>query len=268
MDKYDTVVLPNCACLSQRSVAALSDFVRGGGRLLASFDTSLYDEWVHCQADFGLAAVLGVRFGGNYYGLGSSSYVTLRQNHPITQHFRQLLVPAPSHGVEVRTTTGQAVGFFHAPMLRQYRPLAPETTPAVVVNAFGRGLAVYIAGNIGEHYDSWGIPSHIQLVASALQWLSPPVLQIENAPETLEVVLREQAEKRYLMHLINFTGAMRRPIRNVVPCFDVRVRFLSQHRLNSVRLLSTDQALSSTAEDGALQFTIPRVDVYEVVLLE
>ena len=269
MARYDTLILPNCACLRKHSVGAITDFVAAGGRLLASFDTSLYDEWVRRQADFGLAPVFGVRFGGDYHRFGNSSYITVRKGHPITQGMSQSLIPSPSYGLEVRETAGRAVAFFRAPMLRQYRPLAEETTPAVVVNAFGKGQAVYVAANIGEHYNDYGIPAHIQLVSDATRWLSPPMLQVENAPQTLEVVLREQEHKgRYLLHLINFTGEMRRPFQNIIPCHDVQISLQPRHTIHTVRALAPGQDLSFRQEKGRLCFTVPRVDTYQVIVLE
>lgn len=54
MAQYDTLVLPNCACLSEQSISVISEFVATGGGVLASLDTSLYNALIHRKTDFGL----------------------------------------------------------------------------------------------------------------------------------------------------------------------------------------------------------------------
>jgi hypothetical protein len=268
MAKYDTLVLPNCACLSEPSIQAIADFVTAGGRVLASFDTSLYDALVRRKSDFGLGQVFGVHFEGDAYDFGNTSYVSVKERHPVTEGLSQALIPAPSYGLKVSTTTGRALAVFRAPMDRQYVPLAEETTPAVVVNTFGQGRSVYLAGNVGEHYQEWGLPAHLSLVADAVRWLSPPMLEVANAPQTLEVVLREQEDAgRYILHLINFTGEMRRPFGRITPCRDVRITLRTNRKISTVRTLAAEQDLSFQRKDDAVHFVVPRVETYEVIVV-
>ena len=58
------LVLPNVACLSPRSAEVVRRFVRQGGGLVASFETSLYDENFHRRPDFALADVLHAHYVG------------------------------------------------------------------------------------------------------------------------------------------------------------------------------------------------------------
>jgi len=268
MVRYDTLVLPNCACLSEESIKAITDFVAAGGRVLASFDTSLYDALVHRKSDFGLRQVFGVRFEGDAYDFGNASYVSVKERHPITEGLSQPLIPAPSYGLKVGTTTGRALAVFRAPMQRQYVPLAEETTPAVVVNTFGQGHSVYLAGNVGEHYEDYGLPTHLRLVADAARWLSPPILEVADAPQTLEVVLREQEDEgRYILHLVNFTGEMRRPFQRIVPCRDVQVALRTDRKISTVRALAAEQELPFQRKEEAVDFVVPCVETYEVVVV-
>src|SRR5262249_40098766 len=61
---FKLLVLPNIACLSDRQCDDIRAFVRGGGGLLATFESSLYDERGERRPDFGLADLFGVRFAG------------------------------------------------------------------------------------------------------------------------------------------------------------------------------------------------------------
>ena len=52
-------ILPNIACLSDAQCAQLSAFVHRGGALIATLETSLYDERGRRRPDFGLASLFG-----------------------------------------------------------------------------------------------------------------------------------------------------------------------------------------------------------------
>src|SRR5471032_3095818 len=43
--RYKVLILPNTACLDDAQVAAIEEYVRNGGGLVASLDTSLFDEF-------------------------------------------------------------------------------------------------------------------------------------------------------------------------------------------------------------------------------
>ena len=64
LSKYKVLVLANTACLDSAQVAAVRQFVRDGGGLVASLDASLFDEYGDPRNDFALADVFGVHYRG------------------------------------------------------------------------------------------------------------------------------------------------------------------------------------------------------------
>src|SRR4051812_10912929 len=58
---FKTLILPNVAALSDAQCAQLREFVARGGGLIATSETSLYDEWGVKRKDFGLADLFGDR---------------------------------------------------------------------------------------------------------------------------------------------------------------------------------------------------------------
>ena len=52
--RYKVLILPNTACLDDAQVAAVEQFVRDGGGLVASLDTSLFDEFGNPRKNFAL----------------------------------------------------------------------------------------------------------------------------------------------------------------------------------------------------------------------
>src|SRR5207245_6864920 len=56
---YKVLILPNTACLDDAQAAAIEQFVRNGGGLVASLHTSLFNEYGDPRPNFALADALG-----------------------------------------------------------------------------------------------------------------------------------------------------------------------------------------------------------------
>jgi hypothetical protein len=59
---FRAVVLPNLACMSDAQAHLIAEFVRGGGALIASHETSLYDAAGNKRTNLALAEVLGAEY--------------------------------------------------------------------------------------------------------------------------------------------------------------------------------------------------------------
>ena len=64
IDQFKTLILPNIAALSDEQCGQLEQFVQRGGGLVATHETSLYNEWGERRKDFGLAKLFGAKFEG------------------------------------------------------------------------------------------------------------------------------------------------------------------------------------------------------------
>ena len=86
---FKTLILPNIATLSEAQCAQLRAFVERGGGLIATYETSLYDEWGVKRKDFGLANLFGVTFKDRVEGPMQNSYLRLEadpttgKRHPL-----------------------------------------------------------------------------------------------------------------------------------------------------------------------------------------
>jgi hypothetical protein len=60
LEPYRVLFLPNCAVMSEAELATVREFVRNGGGVVATYETSRYDEHGWARQNLGLADVLGV----------------------------------------------------------------------------------------------------------------------------------------------------------------------------------------------------------------
>ena len=87
---FRLLVLPNIATLSDKQCDQLRKFVEGGGSLLATFETSLYDADGKRRSDFGLADLFGVSYDKGVEGPMQNSYLRLKSD-PVTNQFHPVL---------------------------------------------------------------------------------------------------------------------------------------------------------------------------------
>ena len=91
--QFRTLIFPNIAALSDAQCQQIRDFVRDGGSVIATFETSLYDEWGVRRKDFGLSSIFGVTYAGNVRGPILNSYLALQRErgadsyHPLLAGF-------------------------------------------------------------------------------------------------------------------------------------------------------------------------------------
>ena len=80
---FKTLILPNIACLSAAQCGQLRAFAARGGSIVATGETSLYNEWGDRRADFGLGSLFGCAFAGKVETRMRNSYLTCRHPHPL-----------------------------------------------------------------------------------------------------------------------------------------------------------------------------------------
>lgn len=216
LSRFPIVYLPNTTILTEEEASRLRAYVRQGGKILASLDVSLYDEWGRQRTDFLLADLFGCRFKGktefkgNYFRLAQDQ---LNDGIPAGADF---LVVGPSNLVD--PTTAKAVGELRL----AFHDRTPETTighapynspwktvgPALVFNTYGKGQCIYLALPVDAAYVSgYPLVEHRHLIANLLRALDPdPPVRI-SAPANVEtVVTREKNSQRHIIHFVQFQG--------------------------------------------------------------
>jgi hypothetical protein len=95
----------------------------------------------------------------------------------------------------------------------------------------------------------------------------PPAVEVD-APETVQVEVREQKSLgRILVHLVNTTGDMQRPVSSIIPLRDIKVRVRGNRPLRAFRLSDRSILTAREAHDH-YEFTVDNLAVYDVVVLE
>lgn len=299
---FKLLILADAAALSDAQCAAIRAFVTRGGSLLATFASSLYDETGARRADFGLADLFGVTFGGRIDGPMRNSYLSLDadpatgRRHPVLDGldgteriingvFRvdvrpalpaqaQARVPAPAFPSPVTLIPS----YPDLPMEDVF-PRVPHTdTRELYLRELDPGSAgaasriVYIPWDIDRTF--WEVMSvdHGRLLRNAIAWAlnEPPPVDVEG-PGLIDVSIWRQRESM-TVHLVNLTNPMmmKGPLREVIPIgpLRVRVRLPAGESPRRVSLLTAGTTLRPQLAAGVLSVTVPSVDVHEVTAID
>ena len=226
ISRYSLLILPNAACTGKAADDRLRDYVRGGGNIIASFETSLCDESGRRQKDFGLADLFGVRLLRSPVRPYPHFYFYRNDDWAgVFSGVQAELLPAPQVSCEIAENGAKAISPFSIKFKGwDGSEILPSEFPAITVHQFGRGRAVYLAGPFGEHYWKYKQPDIRFVLGNLVRWLSPPIITLENAPETVEVAHRQTADGREVITLINYGGGLTRPFEAIDPVEDITVK--------------------------------------------
>jgi hypothetical protein len=254
--QFAALILPNIGALSDRQCETLRQFVRRGGALIATGESSLYDEWGNRRADFALADVFGVHLVGpapdalapeqyiwndwsrhSYLRLaperraivdgpeaGNEPVVT-GERPPILQGFDDTdILPFGGRLLDVHAEPDCHVPLTYVPPFPVY---PPETAwmrtpgsnhPAIVLReGVGQGRVVYMAADIDRCFARNNLPDHARLLANIVHWGAGDSIPLAVQGSGLIDCHLYRQPGRMILHLVNLTGTDTRPLYEFVP---------------------------------------------------
>src|SRR5262249_38413255 len=261
------------ACRNIRAYAA------SGGSILATFETSRYDEWGDARPEPALADLFGVASAGDPVGPTANSYMRLERPHPGVGGFEGTApLPGAENRLPVRARESAPPVLTVVPSYPAFPPemVFPRTPrtdePAAVFRESGRSRVAYFAGDVDRTFWRSGHPDLGHLLANAVRWLlgdAPPPVAIEGEGVT-ELFAWETDPGCAPPTLTSTTPTRRRAsVRRSSPIGPPRVAFEmpAGRRVARVEAIRAGARLPFRQEGGTVRFEVPTVADYEVVAL-
>jgi hypothetical protein len=282
VDRFKLLILPNIGALSEGQCEQLRQYVRRGGSVLATFETSLYDEWGARRKDFGLADLFGVSFRSGPNGPMQNSYLRIEgeTRHPILAGLEDAgriingawRLEVESHEPFPKPPLTLIPSYPDLPMEKVY-PRQPKTDiPEVYPRELRGSRVVYFPWDIDRTFWEVLCTDHGRLLRNAVEWaLNEEHLVTVTGPGVLDVTLWRQKDSM-TVHLVNLTNPMmmKGPFRELIPVGEqkVRVRLPEGTRARGVRLLAAG-AEPHTEQSGAwLSLPVPSILDHEIVAID
>lgn len=308
LDRYRAVVLPNVATLSDEQAGVLRDYVRAGGGLVATFETSLYDERGRRRDDFALADLYGAHATDEAVQSPlKNSYIALNHDARIDDlpvihrgledagrvinggaRVPVVAAAAPHDASAPPPNVGTAEGPYSLvppypdlPMEEVYPREIRNDCPEVFHSLVGEGRVVYIASDLDRRFWEMLTPDHGRILANSVRWASGAAApRVEVAGPGLVDVTMWRGETgagpnggtRHCLHVVNMTNpfAMRGVVREVIPLAGLEVTLRPGGTIaGAPRALAAGRDLEiGPTNDGAVRMRLPEVAVHEAVVFE
>ncbi len=299
------LVAPNAAALSERECENLRAFVRAGGGLVASYETSLFDEEGQPLPDFRLGDLLNARKVGEFDARAirvgwdplkihyANWYVPAKHRwatgdvrvamercgvtdpagtvHTSLQLIGRLLEVEPVKGKrsDLRVSTAE----YSEPLKR----VVSTNYPGVVENKFGDGKVIYFPADLTWSYFRLGDPHVAGLLEQAIREAAgrPPPIEVA-APSIVQATPFVQGN-RLVVHLLNdisslgrsqnVKGESLRERTEVIPMHDIKVTF-REPRWKKFTLIPGGTELKAEDTPQGRVVTVPPLPIHAMVVAE
>jgi Hypothetical glycosyl hydrolase 6 len=275
---YRVLVLADVAALSDKQCQQIRDFVARGGRIVATGETSLYDEIGKRRANFGLADLFGCDWVKTDNGV-KNSYLTPRHPHMLTRGLEdapRIIAATQQITVKPHDSAKQPLtlvpSYPDLPMERVYT-MTPETDIAMVFcRRAGKGRVVYFPMDLDRTFWEVLAADHLVLLKNAVDWAmedSQPMTV--SGPGLVDIAYWRQ-KNSLAAHIVNMNNPMmmKGPYREMIPAgpYIVSLEIPPGMKAGAVKLLESG-AVPKTSRDGTrLVVEVPRIRLHEVVAVD
>lgn len=269
-ERYKLLVLPDDIPVDQAFALKLEEFVRGGGKLIATYRAGLNPEGTAFALDLGV----------NY--LGDSPYSPdfvlpkgdLGAGMPESEHVMY------QRGALVETTIcGRTLIDAIKPVFNRewehfcshlHSPSSGEVGyPAVVESKAG----LYFMHPIFSQYQGNGTPWCKTLIKNALLMLLPDRLVCHDGPSSLiSNVMAQQAQNRWVLHLLHYIPERKCDtldiVDNLIPLNDLCIGLHVPGAVESVCIVPDGQPLEFAQDIGQITFTLPKLTGHAMIEIQ
>jgi hypothetical protein len=282
LSAFKTLILPNIACLSEARCQGLQTFVKNGGGLVATFETSLYDERGNRRPNFGLSELFGVDAAGPVEGPMKNSYLRLEMDtkHPVLAGFRDTerivngnaRLPVKENAAFADKPVTLIPAYPDLPMEEVFPRQDHTGIAELYLRSYGAGRAAYFPWDIDATFWDLLTLDHLRLFINTVDWVNREDRLITmKGPGVFDIAVWRQ-EKSITIHLINMTNpmCMEGPVRELLPSFSQELTFLMPEgtKPRGVKFLSTGKPAEYKMEGRKLILTVPSFLDHEVAAID
>ena len=300
------LILPALGVITDDQSDAIRKFAKSGGGIIATGESSLYNEWGDRRSDFALNDIFGIhtlpdsipdgrKNSGETYHTYLRLIPELRSNfdgpksnispnpgasrHPVLNGLDETdIISFGGMLAPLKTDKGAETLMTFVPQFPIYPPETawmrePVTDiPGLIINNLpSGGRVIFMPADIDRQFGRYNLPDHGNLLANSARWASKGNIPLKvDSPGLIDCNIYSQPGN-IIIHIVNLTsaGTWRQPVDEYIPVGPVRVRVrLSEDvKGNIVRLLVNDKEIPAVSDKKWAEFTIPMITDHELVII-
>jgi uncharacterized membrane protein len=289
LSQYSVIIIPDAVVMTDKQINVLKEYVDNGGTLICTGKTSLMNPNGVARDNFGLSDV----FHTNYINtINYQVSFIIPTDHAVCNDI-DTREQIPVRGLQIKNECFQDTDIIayialpnseivHGVRLIAFdeADVAAEKTteyPAAVASRYGKGRCVYFSGDITGVYGSYGYPSLRKLLLNAIDYCCGDRKPLTvRAPLNVEINCFKK-DGNTLIHFLNYTTNHLRVFighggpqsEEGIPCRDIEVEYrLNGGKPQRVYLVSAKKEIQFNVDGDMIRFTVPKVDVHEIALIE
>jgi hypothetical protein len=281
---YRLLVLPDSISVSRDLARRLEEFVAGGGKLLATFESGLEPGTGEFATE-----IFGARKAGEgprdsqgrlargrfYPSHDFTDYILpnerIGRNLPATEHATYIrgldIVAADDAEVlahSVKPYFDRTWAHFCSHL---QTPSSGEAGAAAVIRKEG---VVYVAHPLFRIYQTCAPLWIKQLALDAVELLLPDPLLRHDGPSVIEAAINSQpARNRWVLHLMNYQPLRRSEhlevIEDVLPYYDLGLSVKTPQKPSALRAVPEGSPVEFTLNDGRVEFTLAKLEGHQMI---
>jgi hypothetical protein len=279
LEEYDVLILGDVANMDEHLISVIDNYVKDGGRILATGATSTNDGSGKSLNRIRLQS-LGVMPDYEEFKQARSTYLKISNADKARlgeKEFRDFTIMMMySDFLKCKPRGNSAVGLLR--LLPQTRFGPPEKSyfseenitevPGVITNSFGEGKAVFIPWQLGSSYHFKGNFMHRALFLGALEnILKMKRTIITDASPLIEMShLANRNNAFEWIGLINHSGQIGGSLREPVAIHQTSIRFKPLRPVKEMWLMRAGTPLKFKEQNGWVDVVVPVLEDFEMAV--
>jgi len=285
LKQYKLLILPNIAVLSDEQCNQLKAFVQSGGSIVATFETSLYDEKGKRRSDFALNDLFGASYDNEVEGPMRNSYLKLKKEattgvfHPVLKGLEDAYrIINTIYNVKVKPQSQSLPSpvtlvptYPDLPMEDVYPRIEETDIRELYLREVGKGRVAYFPGDIDRTFWQLMADDHGRLLRSTICWALNEESVVDVTAKGVVDVTTWRQKDSMTVHLVNLTNPMmmKGPFRDIFPVdAAVNIKIPEQTRVIGVRLLFSEKAPQYTIKGNRVSLHVSQIPDHEIIALD
>lgn len=265
--KYKVVILPDAVPVDSVLKAKIEQYLKSGGKILATGASALDTEKGQFVLDMGVKYLGETEFSPEFISPKFELDEWLNAGFVIYNTMKN-----------VAATTGEVMGdrqdpFFNRDYLHfcshQHAPSTQVSAGPAMVKTTN---TVYIAFDAFKQYAEMGQVVLRDIITRGIRELLPDPVLVTNLPsQGIQSVMKQESAGRTIVHLLYGAPVLRgkiNVIEDLVPINDVSVALKVEKSPKRVYLAPQNTDLAFTVDGGVMKTTVPVVECHQMVVVE
>lgn len=279
-NKYNLLILPEMLYITPELKERLDSYVAAGGKLLLCGKSAFAEDGKTLMFDIGAEYEGESEFNPDYI-LPKKEFCAEFQKTPYVMYTKSK---------RIRVTTGESLGdvydsYFNRSFnhFSSHQHTPNQSEPSGYACGVMKGNIAYLAHQPFIQYHIHGWVAYRKFIGNVIKkLLGASTVEFTNLPSSARFTYRTQeSENRNVLHLLYaekplrgawaFNASLaagqtapREIIEDIIPIYNIGVRVKAEN-VKSVRLALSGEELAFTANDGWVEFIVPKVDCHEMV---